>query len=98
MSSPYRDSRRFRSFPASYGARHEAELAGAYLNAASRGEPCRALAVALAEAVLAAPSARLALAVLDGGPHAQVRATELAVAVLRGAAITERQERAGGQD
>ena len=42
-----------------------------------------ALAVALAEAVLSAAPTRLALAVLDGGPFAQARATELAELLLR---------------
>jgi hypothetical protein len=48
--------------------------------------------------VLATPSVQLALAVLDDGPHAQARATELAEAVLRVAAVTARHERAGGDD
>ena len=75
-------SGRFPQIPAHHDARHAAELAGAYLRAAARGEPCEALAVALAEAVLTAAPTRLALAVLDGGRFAQARATELAELLL----------------
>jgi hypothetical protein len=57
-------------------------LAAAYLRAAERGEPCDALAIALAEAVLRTMPVHLALAVLDGGPRVQARAIELAELVL----------------
>lgn len=60
-----------------------------YLRAAARGEPCGALAIALAEAVLRAPPIQLALAVLDGGLHAHARATELAELVLADAVAAD---------
>jgi len=44
--------------------------------------PCAELAVALAEAVLADATIQLALKVLEGGPFAHARATELAQKVL----------------
>jgi hypothetical protein len=90
------DSGGFPHPPARHDARHVNELAGAYLRSASRGEPCGALGVVLAEAVLADAAVQLALAVLDGGPFAQARATELAQAVLRNAAADEPADEVAG--
>ena len=83
------DSRRFPLVPASHDARHVAELAAAYLSAAARGEPRRALAAVLAEAVLESDAVHLARAVLEGGDFALERATDLAEAVLRSTAVVE---------
>lgn len=82
-------SRRFPYVPASHDARHVAELAAAYLSAAARGEPRRALAAVLAEAVLESEAVHLARAVLEGGDFALERATDLAEAVLRSTAVVE---------
>ena len=59
-----------------------AEAARAYLEAGAAGLPCAELAVELAQAVLGNPNVQLALQVLEGGPFAHARATELASRVL----------------
>ena len=83
------DSRHFPHVPALHDARHVAELAAAYLAAAARGEPRRALATVLAEAVVGSDAVRLARAVLEGGDFALERATDLAETVLRSPAVDE---------
>ena len=59
------------------------------LRAVERGDECetRALAVRLAHHVLASPTIQLAHEVLAGGPHATVKAIELAAALSEGAAV-----------
>ena len=57
--------------------------ARAYLEAGAAGLPCAALAVELAQAVLGHPNVQLALQVLEGGPFAHARATELARRIAR---------------
>jgi len=52
--------------------------AQAYLEAGAAGLPCAGLAVELARAVLGLPDVQLAMQVLEGGPFAHARATELA--------------------
>ena len=59
-----------------------AEAARAYLEAGAAGLPCAELAVELAQAVLGHPDVQLALQVLEGGPFAHARATELACRML----------------
>jgi hypothetical protein len=59
-----------------------AEAARAYLEAGAAGLPCAELAVELAQSVLGHPDLQLALQVLEGGPFAHARATELACRVL----------------
>jgi len=58
-----------------------AKAARAYLEAGAAGLPCAELAVELAQAVLGHPDVQLALKVLEGGPFAHARATELACRV-----------------
>ena len=58
------------------------DAARAYLEAGAAGLPCAELAVELAQAVLGHPDVQLALRVLEGGPFAHARATELASRVL----------------
>ena len=58
------------------------DAARAYLEAGAAGLPCAELAVELARAVLGQPDVQLALQVLEGGPFAHARATELASRVL----------------
>jgi hypothetical protein len=65
------------------GADRVARVAGEYLRAGAAGLPCADLAVALAEAVLDEATVQLALRVLEVGPFAHARATELAERVLR---------------
>jgi hypothetical protein len=60
-----------------------ARAAREYPEAGAAGLPCGDLAVALARAVLHTTDVRLALQVLEGGPFAHARATELAGRVLR---------------
>lgn len=88
-STAQSDSRQFPHVPAGHDARHVAELAAAYLAAAARGEPRRALAIVLAEAVLGSDAVRLARAVLEGGDFALERATDLAETVLRSTAVVD---------
>ncbi len=88
-SAAQSDSREFPHVPAGHDARHVAELAAAYLAAAARGEPRRALAIVLAEAVLASDAVRLARAVLEGGDFALERATDLAETVLCSTPVVE---------
>jgi hypothetical protein len=88
-SAAQSDSREFPHVPAGHDARHVAELAAAYLAAAARGEPRRALATVLAEAVVGSDAVRLARAVLEGGDFALERATDLAETVLRSTAVVE---------
>jgi len=57
-------------------------IARAYLDAGAAGLPCAELAVELARAVLGHPEVQLALNVLEGGPFAHARATELACRLL----------------
>lgn len=59
-----------------------AALAELFLRACALGAPCDDLARALANAVVDAAGARLALEVLEGGEHRLARATELAGRVL----------------
>jgi len=59
-----------------------AEAARAYLEVGAAGLPCAELAVELAQAVLRHPDVQLALQVLEGGPFARARATQLACRVL----------------
>jgi hypothetical protein len=59
-----------------------AALAELFLRACALGAPCDDLALALANAVVDAAGARLALEVLDGGEHRLARATALAGRVL----------------
>jgi len=56
-----------------------------YLEAGAAGLPCAELAVELAQAVLGHPDVQLALKVLEGGPFAHARATELACRILQAA-------------
>lgn len=88
-SAAQSDSRELPHVPAGHDARHVAELAAAYLAAAARGEPRRALAIVLAEAVLTSNAVRLARAVLEDGDFALERATDLAETVLRSTAVVE---------
>lgn len=62
-----------------------ARAAREYLKAGAGGLPCAGLAAAVARAVLDTTDVRLALQVLEGGPFAHARATELAARVLRSA-------------
>jgi hypothetical protein len=61
----------------------EKKAAREYLEAGAAGLPCAELAVALARAVLRSADVQLALQVLEGGPFAHARATELAGRALR---------------
>ena len=70
-----------------------AALAELFLRACALGAPCNDLALALANAVVDAAGARLALEVLDGGEHRLARATELAGRVLD--SVRAEAERAG---
>lgn len=78
------NSRQFVQVDARFAAGQSAvdEVARNYLVAGSRGEPCAELALQLAAAVMSEPRVQLAMAVLDGGPHAHSRATDLAALVL----------------
>lgn len=58
------------------------EAARAYLEAGATGLPCAELAVDLARALLGHPDVELARKVLEGGPFAHARATELAKRLL----------------
>jgi hypothetical protein len=73
--------------PAALGddADRVARVAREYLRAGAAGEPCAHLAVALAEAVLDEATVQLARKVLEGGPFAHARATELAERIVHGA-------------
>jgi hypothetical protein len=71
-----------------------AALAELFLRACAIGAPCDDLAVALADAVVDAAGARLALEVLAGGELRFARATELAERVLE-SAREERQAKGG---
>ena len=70
------------------GAEAPRGLAELFLKACSLGAPCGDLALALAEAVVDAAGARLAVEVLAGGEHQIARATELAARVLGAEAMT----------
>lgn len=63
-------------------ADHVVRAAREYLRAGATGLPCVDLAVALADVVLGGRTVTLALKVLEGGPFAHARATELAERVL----------------
>lgn len=66
-------------------ARHQsriASLADVFLRACALGAPCGELAVALANAVIDASGARVAVEILEGGEFAFARAIELAKRII----------------
>lgn len=59
-----------------------AAVADVFLRACALGAPCGELAVALANAVIDASGARVAVEILDGGEFAVARAIELAKRII----------------
>ena len=59
--------------------------------------PCAEMAVELARAVLGCSDVQLALEVLEGGPFAHARATELACGVLKSEDAKIRSGKSGGR-